>query len=195
MHTHRSLTVFAASLLAVVASALPGIARADEPVSPGTLTGPGDLRGPAARSPVNLAEPVGLATDAVLGLETPDLEASSYDIPGQIVVDARDDLDAEALLDLATGVGVSFVPTALAGETKIQIASVAKGNEQQVMERLARDPRVEAVEPLARVQALFTPNDPLLKNQWHMERVGAPRAWDFATGRGVTVGATRAEGH
>ncbi|EYF04026.1 S8 family peptidase [Chondromyces apiculatus] len=187
MHTHRSLTVFAASLLAVVASALPGVARADEPVSPGPLTGPGDLRGPAARSPVNLVEPVGLATDAVLGLEMPDLEASSYDIPGQIVVDARDDLDAEGLLDLATGVGVSFVPTALAGETKIQIASVAKGNEQQVMERLARDPRVEAVEPLARVQALFTPNDPLLKNQWHMGRVGAPRAWDFATGRGVTV--------
>ncbi len=31
------------------------------------------------------------------------------------------------------------------------------------------------------------PNDPMLKDQWNMERIGATRAWDFATGRGVTV--------
>lgn len=190
MHTPRPVTALAAALLAATALSLPGAALAQEPVNPvdmGRLSDPLGPRLPGVRSPVDLAEPVALAADAVLGLESADLVESSYDIPGQIVVDARDDLDAGELLSMASELGLSFTPTALAERTRIQIATVTPGSEQHVIEQLSRDPRVEAVEPLARVRAFFVPNDPLLKEQWHMERVGAPRAWDYATGRGVTV--------
>ena len=81
-----------------------------------------------------------------------------------------------------------FTPTALEAETKEEIADVPRGADgSRSIDRLSHDPRVERVEPLARVRALFAPNDPLLKEQWHMDRIGASRAWDFATGRGVTV--------
>jgi serine protease len=116
-----------------------------------------------------------------------DLDESAWDIPGEIVVDARDDLDEGGLLSLARDFGLHFTPTALAAETKEEIAEVPLGRMAEVIQRLSHDPRVEIVEPLARVNMFYAPNDPLLKDQWHMERVGASRAWDFATGRGVTV--------
>jgi serine protease len=118
---------------------------------------------------------------------TGDLDESAWDIPGEILVDAKDDLDSPSLLSLAKDYGLRFLPTGLEAETKEEIAEVPVSKMAEVMARLARDPRVEIVEPLARVQAFYTANDPLLKEQWHMERVGASRAWDFATGRGVTV--------
>ncbi|AKT36244.1 S8 family peptidase [Chondromyces crocatus] len=187
MNTPRSSTLMAAAALATAALALPGAAHAEDPATPGRFVDPVGVRVPAARTLANFAEPVALAADAVLGLESADLDARSYDVPGQIVVDARDDLDGSELLSLASSAGLTFVPTVLADQTRIHVASVPPGSEQQVMELLAKDPRVEAVEPLARVRAFFAPNDPLLKEQWHLERVGATRAWDFATGRGVTV--------
>jgi serine protease len=128
-------------------------------------------------------EPV--AEGPMLGTSDPD--EAAWDIPGELVIDAKDDLDTPSILALARDFGLRFIPTALEAETKEEIAEVPLGEMAAVMDRLSHDPRVEGVEPLARVQAFFAPNDPLLKEQWHMERIGASRAWDFATGRGVTV--------
>ncbi len=138
-----------------------------------------------ARSPGDLGEPAASADEAMNGAT--DLDATAYDIPGKIVVDARDDLDDAAMAGLASDFGLSFKPTALAAETKTEIAAVPLEREAELLYRLAHDPRVEGAEPLAQVRAFFVPNDPRMKDQWHMERVGATRAWDFATGRGVTV--------
>jgi len=182
MHSPR---VLLPALLAAAALALPGAASASDPLDPRGFGDPPDPRGFGVTSPVDLIEPVAMAADAVLGSD--DLEETSYDIPGRILVDARDDLDLSALSSLAGDFGLSFTPTALSGQTRIHVASVPSGSEASVIAQLSRDPRVEVVEPLARVRAFFSANDPLLKDQWHMERVGATRAWDFATGRGVTV--------
>ncbi|WP_437622231.1 S8 family peptidase [Sorangium sp. So ce1151] len=133
----------------------------------------------------SLNEPVATAGEPLYGLAS-ELEESSYDIPGQIVVDARDDVDDGALAGLVRDFSLHLMPTALAARTRIHIATV-DGPVSATLQRLAQDPRVEAAEPLARVRAFFVANDPLLKEQWHMARVGAERAWDFATGRGVTV--------
>jgi len=113
---------------------------------------------------------------------------ASEDIPGQIVVDFRDDAgsgDIQSLL--STTLGLSFAPTALEAQTRIELATVPAGMTAAVLARLNADPRVEYAEPLARVYALYTPNDPLFKDQWHLPRVGAPDAWHHSTGRGVTV--------
>jgi serine protease len=162
------------SALAIVAAALlagQGIARAE---------------GPPAGDP-KPAEPVAEATERVMGMESPDLAEDSYDIPGEIVVDAKDSLDKSAIGALAVDLGLDFIPTGLEAETRIELADVSPAQESEILDRLAHDPRVEYAEPLARVSAFFTPNDPLMKDQWHLTRIGAPRAWDFASGRGVTV--------
>jgi serine protease len=113
---------------------------------------------------------------------------SSDDIPGQIVVDFRDDTGPGDVKSVLTdALGLSFLPSALEAETRIEIASAPLATVAQLLEKLNHDPRVEYAEPLARVHALYTPNDPLLKDQWHLNRVGAQSAWHLSTGRGATV--------
>lgn len=113
---------------------------------------------------------------------------SAEDIPGQIVVDFRDDVGAtEIYSTLTSGLGLSFAPTALEAQTRIQIATVPASLTRLALAKLNADPRVEYAEPLARVHALHTPNDPLYKDQWHLPKVGAPTAWHYSTGRGATV--------
>ncbi len=115
---------------------------------------------------------------------------TSWDIPGVVVIDADDDLSDGEVASLLSGVR-SVAPNAvmeesdLEDDTRIQI--VRGANLSAIESLLAGDSRVEGIEPLAWVRANFAPNDPLYKEQWHMERVGAPSAWDYATGRGVTV--------
>lgn len=116
----------------------------------------------------------------------------AWDIPGVVLVDAVDDIDAsdeEALFDRlrADFPDLTVEDTDLEHETHIHVALVSPDEEAALMAEARRDARVEGVEPLAWVAAQFTPNDPLYKDQWHMKRVGAERAWDYATGRGVTV--------
>jgi serine protease len=173
---HVRLPTLGLTLLAALAAGvLPGgVARAfdDEPAN---VARPADRE---AREPV--------AVDGAL-FATGDLEESAYDIPDELIVDVKDDVDEGTIASLLRGFGLSFKPTALEAETKEEIVDVPAGRMAEVLDRLSHDPHVEGVEPLARVRAFYVPNDPLLKDQWHMERIGASRAWDFATGRGVTV--------
>lgn len=131
-------------------------------------------------------EPVATAMAGDLPLAGATGEAE-WDIPGQIVVDARDDLSASDISGLATDFGFSFTPTRLENSTHIEIASAAIKDIPGLLSRLLKDPRVEYAEPLAKVHALFVPNDPEMKQQWHMTRINAERAWNFGIGRGVTV--------
>jgi serine protease len=117
----------------------------------------------------------------------PDADSYVWEVPNEIVVDAKDDLDAAALKKLEGDFGLHFTPTALEAETKEEIADVPEGKMAEVLEALSRDSRVEIAEPLYRETALFVPNDPMVKEQWNLKRIGTEKAWDFATGRGVTV--------
>lgn len=140
------------------------------------------------RRDFQLGEPVAIANEHLEEMEAADLSETSYDIPGALVIDARDELDTSGIAALAADFGLTFTPSDLEPQTRIEIAKVGAGERvAELISRLSRDPRVEVVEPLARVRALFTPNDPLVKEQWHMERISGSKAWDFATGRGVTV--------
>ena len=137
----------------------------------------------AAAPTLGRAEPA-----AVLERDLTPLDPASFDIPGELVVDARDDLDASGVAALFASFGLAFVPTATERDTRAFVVDVKPEDEAAISARLASDGRVEYVEPVARVRALFAPNDPLYtSSQWHLTRVGAPKAWDFATGRGVTV--------
>lgn len=109
------------------------------------------------------------------------------DVPGEVVVDVRDDVALPAIETMLSAWKLSFDRTALADETRAFVVHVAAGREAETIAELESDPRVEYAEPLGRVHALFVPDDPLLAQQWHLDRVGVRAAWDFATGRGATV--------
>ncbi|MCK6537912.1 MAG: S8 family peptidase [Polyangiaceae bacterium] len=114
-------------------------------------------------------------------------DESADDIPGELAVDFADDLPPGRISELLARLAVTFAPSALEADTRVQVVRVVQERLDEVRGALEKDSRVEVVEPHARVRALFVPNDPLLKDQWHLTRVGAERAWDFSTGRGATV--------
>jgi serine protease len=153
----------------------------------GTSSARADGPGARANDQGRPSEPVSAGDVAPLGVEAADLDESAYDVPGAIVVDAKDGLDDAGIAGLASSLALSFRPTALEKSTRIELASVPAAAVSATLAALRADPRVEYAEPLARVRAFYAPNDPLLSEQWHLARVGAPRAWDFASGRGVTV--------
>jgi serine protease len=111
-------------------------------------------------------------------------------IEGEIVVDVRDDATDAAIAALARDHGLTLTPNSpwSAAHDKLEDAHVAPADEARIVAELASDPRVERVEPTHVLRASFVPNDPLFASkQWHLQRVGAERAWDYASGRGVTV--------
>ncbi len=92
--------------------------------------------------------------------------------------------------DLARIAGTSLFPASTLSEAtdKFEVGFVSPADEENVLAALRADPRVENAEPMAVYKEAFVPNDPLYKDkQWHLKRVGAERAWDYACGEGVTV--------
>jgi len=155
-------------------------------------------RSPLSRTlaPIAILGSVGLLTSGALAappglpepgpLPTPTSE-SSWDIPGWVVVDGVDSLSETEVEGLGAELGVKMIPTAMADETRVEIAEVAPSMVERLIARLRGDARVQHAEPLAWVQAFYVPNDPLLDKQWHMDRIGMKSAWDFSTGRGAIV--------
>lgn len=63
----------------------------------------------------------------------------------------------------------------------------ANANEAAVAAQLAKHPRIRAVQVDRRRPLSLTPNDPNLGSGWHLATLGAPAAWDLATGAGVVM--------
>ena len=58
---------------------------------------------------------------------------------------------------------------------------------ERAIELYRRLPTVEYVEPNYRVHATFTPNDPLFGQQWHLQTIHCPAAWDFQMGSSSVI--------
>ncbi len=123
--------------------------------------------------------------------ETSWTSESDWDIPGEYVVDFRDDADEGGIRVLLGSLGVAFRPTALEEETHIEIVSLDPSRGPAALAAavasLEGDARVEHVEPLAKVSAFFVPDDPMYQEQWHLRHVGSEGAWNLSAGRGATV--------
>jgi serine protease len=120
------------------------------------------------------------------------LGESAWDIPGWVVVDLDDDLSMSEVKEVESSLaaklpGLQFFDSDLGEETRIQLARVPGLSVEQAITRVVGDERIEGAEPLAWVRANYVPNDPLYEKQWHMTRVGAETAWNWGTGRGVTI--------
>jgi serine protease len=111
-------------------------------------------------------------------------------IPGEIVVDFKDDVSDSDIEEVASALHISLRDNSpeIKDDGKIDVADVDPAQEDAILARLNGDPRVEAAEPMAIARAYaFTPNDPKYAEQWHMKRAGAETAWEYTCGEGVTV--------
>lgn len=134
------------------------------------------LLGCAESNPVNF----GYFTD-------PAIPPTQDEIPRLITIDARDDISNSDLNQLAEDYGLDLQLTGLFSQTKEVVAEVPEELEEILLNQLNHDSRVEFAEPVHVVRAYMVPNDPMFKDQWNMAKVQAPLAWDYASGRGITV--------
>jgi serine protease len=109
--------------------------------------------------------------------------------PSEIVVDLQDDTnDADERAIEAKLGGLDLrLNSVNAAEERIFIAEVLPWEMQALLERVKDDPRVESAEPNYWYEAFMVPDDPQFEAQWSFRMIGAPEAWDHATGKGVTV--------
>jgi serine protease len=112
-------------------------------------------------------------------------------VPGEIAIDLRDDATADDVTKIASDYGLAIRPNSAWSTThdKLEVADdVDPALEAGLLDALGHDARVEHAEPMALYGATFVPDDPLYASkQWHLQRVGAERAWSYTCGRGVTV--------
>lgn len=110
-------------------------------------------------------------------------------IPGELVVDVKDDLSDKEIQELGNEYHLALRDNSpgVKDDANLAIANVDPSRVAELIARLSRDPRVEGVEQETIARAYFTPNDPKYAEQWHMKRAGAEKAWDYACGAGVTV--------
>lgn len=110
-------------------------------------------------------------------------------IPGEIVVDVKDDLSDADVQELGRQFHIALRDNSpgVKNDGNVEVADVDPSQVSDLVARLAADPRVEAVEPAGIAKILWTPNDPKYGEQWHMKRAGAETAWEYACGQGVTV--------
>jgi serine protease len=116
--------------------------------------------------------------------------SEATEVPGEIAIDVRDDVSDGDIASMAREHGVAMHPNSVWSTThdKLEVADVPIAAESALIDELSRDPRVEHAEPMAVYRASFVPDDPLYASkQWHLQRVGAERAWNYTCGQGVTV--------
>ncbi len=138
------------------------------------------------------SEDVALHSLARPTYETRDLpDDHSAHVPHAIVVDFRDGTTKAEFDALETAWGVDLE---LADQEEGQDSAITVGafpgseeDEDALLERIRKNPEVEAAEPLMRYQASFTPNDPDYGKQWNLAQINMPKAWDVSHGKGVIV--------
>lgn len=112
-------------------------------------------------------------------------------VPGEILLDMDDGLSSQRAQDVASriqGVVESASPVmATRSIFKVRLHGRWLNDPVGAAHALQGAPGVAHAEPNWRRWALYKPNDPLYKHQWHMDQVRAPEAWDLTTGEGVTV--------
>ena len=111
------------------------------------------------------------------------LEEDLDHVPGEVLVKFK------AGTDSATQAAVMALAPAPSGGRRLRwvgdlavLATDAEAPIAAVVDRLAREPEVEYVQPNHLTRLRSTPNDPGLPQQWNFSAVDLPRAWDINPG-------------
>jgi serine protease len=126
-----------------------------------------------------------LVASAQQVLSDPQLEYPAPGVDnGELLIDFKND-DSPAEINRVLG-SLGVKPTEYSWLSKdekwVSVKSIFS-----LISSLRSRPDVEAVEPNYYATALYTPNDPYYKYQWHLDIIGMQKAWDFAPGKEVIV--------
>jgi serine protease len=131
--------------------------------------------GGAAGSPASLRSPA----------------ASGDVVAGEILLDLEDGAGVARAHSFASLAGATvqrpLPPLAAASIFRLRIPGAGIQETLRIARDLASRPGVTHAEPVLLRRALYKPDDPLYKYQWHMDQVEAPAAWDLVTGKGILV--------
>ncbi len=107
----------------------------------------------------------------------------------QLLLDLRDDTDDDDERELEGRLGGLDLRlnSVQAQEERLFIADVDRADLERLLRAVADDPRVVHAEENAVYTASFVPDDPRYGEQWSLPMIGAPAAWDVATGKGAVV--------
>lgn len=131
------------------------------------------------------------------------LPAGEPRIVGQLVLDLKDEASPQQVAELQQRYGFrARYNSAHSDGPELYLADVGETLMASLLDRLGREPLVEAVSPnyvfslpeqeLKAAQAFQQaagdfPNDPMGKLQWHMDQINVKQAWPLSTGSGVIV--------
>ncbi|XLZ71529.1 S8 family serine peptidase [Massilia sp. SR12] len=104
---------------------------------------------------------------------------------GRILVAPRAGLPEAAFKKIAKDNGGN-VSRKLNG-TNVYVVDVPAGREKAMLQAMKRNPHMKFAELDGVLQMQQTPGDAYYASEWHMAKIGAPAAWDVATGAGVTI--------
>ena len=113
-----------------------------------------------------------------------DIEPEQY-ASGRILVSPRPGLPEAAFKKLLKDHGGN-ASRKLNG-LNVYVVELPHGREKALKQAMKRHPHVKFAELDGILQMQQTPSDPYYANEWHQAKIGAPAAWDVATGAGVTV--------
>ena len=104
---------------------------------------------------------------------------------GRILVMPRPGLSDEELAKILSVHGGRARRITSSGVHVVELP--ANASEQAVVNLLAHNPHFKFAELDQKVTANLTPNDPYFGSEWHAAKIGAPTAWDWSSGTGVTI--------
>jgi len=105
--------------------------------------------------------------------------------PGRILVSPKAGLPEAAFKKLVKEQGGN-ASRKLNG-LNVFVVEMNPGREKAMVQALKRNPHVKFAELDGVVQMQQTTNDTYFGSEWHLAKIGAPAAWDLATGAGVTI--------
>ena len=109
-------------------------------------------------------------------------------VADELVVDFKDGITKARYDELEKQWGLDLEFNSVEGaEDGITLGHVDPAQREALAARIAKDPNVEAVEPLFRYKASFVPNDPRFKEQWNFQMIHVQDAWEKSQGEGVVV--------
>lgn len=104
--------------------------------------------------------------------------------PGRIIVMPRPGLPEPALERMLKAEGGK---SRRLGDSRLYVVAVPVGSERAIANKLAHNPHFKFAELDYRVAPNLVTNDPYLGSAWHLNKIGAPQAWDYGMGKGVTI--------
>ncbi len=104
---------------------------------------------------------------------------------GEILVDFQNEEPDEEIEGFLTGLGIKSGGYSWLSreENWLRIGSLFSS----LRDRFRKNPDVEAIEPNYYFSAMYVPNDPYYKHQWHLDLIGMKEAWEYPRGSEVVV--------